>query len=78
MLGVGAEAEFLRLAEVAVKSPTYGQRFSGVAQRNLIRQKITKFQDCLKPLIPALPYEATEDLEANFLAVQSVLRIAQK
>jgi hypothetical protein len=78
MLGVAAEAEFLRLAEIAAKNPTYGQKFSTLAQRNhLIRQKITKFQDCLKPIIPALPYEATKDLETNFLAIQSVLRIAR-
>lgn len=77
MLGVAAEAEFLRLAEIAAKNPTYGPKFSAVAQRNLIRQKITKFQDCVKSLIPALPHEATEDLETNFLAIQSVLRIAR-
>jgi hypothetical protein len=77
MLGVAAEAEFLRLAEIAAANPAHGSKFSAVGQRNLVRQKITKFQDCLKPLIPALPYEATEDLETNFLAIQSVLRIAR-
>jgi hypothetical protein len=77
MLGVAAEAEFLRLAETAAQHPTYAPKFSAVSQKNLIRQKITKFQDCLKPLIPALPHEATEDLETNFLAIQSVLRIAR-
>ncbi len=77
MLGVAAEAEFLRLADIAAKNTTYGQKFSAVTQRNLIRQKITKFKDCLEPLISALPYQATEDLETNFLAIQSVLRIAR-
>jgi len=77
MLGVAAESEFLRLAEAAAKGPTYGQKFSAVAQQHLIRQKITRFHDCLKPLIPVLPREATEDLEANVLAIQSVLRIAR-
>lgn len=77
MLGVAAEAEFLRLAEIAAKSTKHGKRFSSVAQRNKLREKITKFQDCLKPLLPELPYGATEDLEANFLAIQSVLRIAR-
>jgi hypothetical protein len=77
MLGVAAESEFLRLAEIASKNATHGQKFSGVSQRHLIRQKITKFQECLKPLIPVLPYEATEDLETNSLAIQSVLRIAR-
>lgn len=77
MLGVAAEAEFLRLAETTAQNPTYSAKFSAVAQKNLIRQKITKFQDCLKPLIPSLAHEATEDLETNFLAIQSVLRIAR-
>jgi hypothetical protein len=77
MLGVAAEAEFLRLADVATKNPVHGPKFSAVAKHNQIRQKVTKFQDCLKPLIAALPYEATEDLETNFLAIQSVLRIAR-
>ena len=77
MLGVAAEAEFLRLVEVAANSPSHGPKFAQVAQRNLIRQKIVKFQDCLKPLIPALPKDAVEDLDTNFLMIQSVLRIAR-
>lgn len=77
MLGVAAEAEFLRLAETAAKSQAHGQKFAAVSQKNLIRQKITKFQDCLKPLTSALPHEATEDLDTNFLAIQSILRIAR-
>jgi hypothetical protein len=77
MLGVAAEAEFLRLAEAAAQHTTHGPNFVALASRHLIRQKIAKFQDCLKPLLPALPYEATEDLETNFLAIQSVLRIAR-
>jgi len=77
MLGVAAEAEFLRLAEIAARNPAHGSKFSAVAQARFIRQKITKFYDCLKPLIAGLPNDATEGLEANFLAIQSVLRIAR-
>ncbi len=57
----------------------HGQRFSSVAKQKLVRQKIAKFQDCLlrPPLIPPLPYEVTEDLDTNCLAVQSLLRIAR-
>ena len=77
MLGLAAEAEFLRLTEIAALNPTYGNKFSPVAKQNAIRQKIAKFQECLKPLIQALPYAATEDLETNFQAIQSVLRIAR-
>ena len=77
MLGVAAEVEFLRLAEIAAANPTHASKFAAVTKLNAIRQKIVKFHECLKPLIPALPYAATEDLEANFLATQSVLRIAR-
>ena len=77
MLGVAAEVEFLRLAESAAANPAHGSKFSAVAKQNAIRQKIVKFHECLKPLTPGLPYAATEDLETNFQAIQSVLRIAR-
>lgn len=77
MLGVAAEIEFQRLVDVAVKSATQGPSFSEVAKQQMIRQKIVKFHDCLKPLAKSLPHEAVEDFEANFLMIQSVLRIAR-
>jgi hypothetical protein len=77
MLGVAAEAEFLRLAEVAVKSRAYGAKFAAVAKQQIIRRKITAFQDCLRPSISSLQHEATEDLDTNFNAIQSILRIAR-
>jgi hypothetical protein len=79
MVGGAAEAEFLRLVDVAANSPTYGPTFAPVVQPIFIRQKITRFQECLKPLLDArrLPREAVEDLETNFNMIQSVLRIAR-
>jgi hypothetical protein len=77
MLGVAAEAEFLRLVDVAAKSATYGPVFAPVQGARWVREKITKFQDCLRPLLKVLPKDATEDLEINFLPIQSVLRIAR-
>lgn len=77
MLGVAAEAEFLRLVEVAENNATHGTRFRSVAKQQAIRRKITAFQDCLRPIRPGLPHDATEDLDVNFQAVQSVLRIAR-
>ncbi|HEY6346904.1 MAG TPA: hypothetical protein VIY49_35900 [Bryobacteraceae bacterium] len=44
MLGVAAEAEFLRLAEVTINSQDHGQRFSGLQKRYLIRQKSRIFR----------------------------------
>lgn len=77
MLGVAAEAEFLRLVDVASSSAVHGEKFAPVKKLTFVRQKLTNFQDLLKPLIPALPKNSTEDLEINFMAIQSVLRIAR-
>jgi hypothetical protein len=77
MLGVAAEAEFLRLVDVASASATYGTTFAAVSKPVFVGQKITKFLGILKPLVSTLPRDATEDLETNFLMIQSVLRIAR-
>jgi len=54
MLGVAAEAEFLRLVDVAVNSQTHGVVFKAVSKETFVRPKITKFQAALKPLLPTL------------------------
>ena len=79
MIGVAAEAEFLRLVDVAASSKAFGPVFAPAVQPVFIRRKITKFQECLKPLIDAkkLPREAIEDVDTNFTMIQSVLRIAR-
>jgi len=77
MLGVAAEAEFLRLVDVACASATYGATFSSVAKPLFIRQKIARFLPALRPLIPSLPNESTEDIDTNFSMIQSILRIAR-
>ena len=66
MLGVAAEAEFLRLIHEAIKNPTHGPVFLSTQKSPFIHGKITKFASALKPLMPSLPREATEDLETNF------------
>ena len=77
MLGVAAEAEFLRLVDVAASSGAHGSTFSPIQKLTFIRQKITKFQNALKPLLPNFPKDVTEDLDTNLTAIQSVLRIAR-
>jgi hypothetical protein len=77
MLGVAAEAEFIRLVDVAANSAVHGSAFAPVQKATLIRQKITKFQNSIKPLLPSLPKDAAEDLDTNLTAIQSVLRIAR-
>jgi hypothetical protein len=77
ILGVAAECEFLRLIDTAIANATHGNAFKPIQRLRFIRQKITKFESTLKSLIPTLPHEAVEDLEANFNMIQSVLRIAR-
>ena len=77
MLGVAAEAEFLRLLDVAVSRPNVGKNFQPAANEKFIRQKITKFLPALTAIAPQLDRQATEDLDTNFAPIQSVLRIAR-
>lgn len=78
MIGVAAEAEFLRLLDIASSSPNYGTTFAAVKKETFIRTKIKKFEITLKPLLPRLqPKKDFEDLDTNLTAIQSVLRIAR-
>jgi len=79
MVGVAAEIEFLRLRDVASRSPVYGSAFPLGPERDPISKKITKFQKSLQVLLGAksLPQEAVEDLDTNFSQIQSVLRISR-
>jgi hypothetical protein len=77
MLGVAAEIEFLRLADVAATSATHRALFAAVAKQQTVRQKIVKFQDSLRQIAKSLPQNAVEDLDTNLLAIHSVLRIAR-
>jgi hypothetical protein len=77
MLGVPAEAEFLRLVDIAAASATQGARFAPLKKLTFIKQKITRFQELLRPIINTLPREATEDMDTNLSAIQSVIRIAR-
>ena len=77
MLGVAAEVEFLRLLDVAVSRPIVGNRFVATNNEKFVRQKIVKFIPALMAIAPKLDKRATEDVETNFLPIQSVLRIAR-
>jgi hypothetical protein len=77
MLGVAAEAEFIRLIDATVENPAYAAIFAPVQAQRFIRQKITAFQTAIKLLLQNFPREAVEDLDANFNMIQSVLRIAR-
>lgn len=77
MLGVAAEAEFLRLIEVSNKNPKIGTSFDKAAKERFIRTKIEAFRKGLEPHLKALPESVKEDLDINLNAVQSIIRIAR-
>jgi hypothetical protein len=77
MLGVAAEAEFLRLIDVANKNAKIGKSFDKAAKERFIRAKIEAFRKGLEPHLKALPEAVKEDLDINLNAVQSIIRIAR-
>jgi hypothetical protein len=77
MLGVAAEAEFLRLIDVANANGTIGKSFDQAKKERFIRAKIEAFRKGLAPHLKTLPGTVTEDLDINLNAVQSIIRIAR-
>lgn len=77
MLGVAAEAEFLRLIDVASANGTLGKSFDQAKKERFIRAKIEAFRKGLAPHLKTLSNAATEDLDINLNAVQSIIRIAR-
>jgi hypothetical protein len=78
MLGVAAEAEFLRLIDVAITSAVQSSTFGPVFSEKFIGAKVKKFQVALRPLIPALsPKSDFENVDTNLSLIQAVLRVAR-
>jgi len=78
MLGVAAEAEFIRLTEVANASPTRGAAFADAVKERNIKTKITAFNKALEPIRKSLePRKAFEDLDTNLAQIQAVIRTAR-
>lgn len=78
MLGVAAEAEFLRLVDVAVNNVTHGPKFSGAAKEAFIGRKIKRFHQSLETVLPTLPpSKEFENLGTNLSLIHSVLRVAR-
>jgi hypothetical protein len=76
MIGGAAEAEFLRLLDVASKGP-YTSTFASVSKQQFIGSKITKFQKALTSILGHLSKGAVEDIDTHFTMIQSILRIAR-
>jgi hypothetical protein len=77
MLGVAAEAEFLRMLDVATSSTKWNSIFGPAAKQPFIRGKIKKFQEALTPHRKTLAPKVTEELDTNLSMIQSVLRLAR-
>ena len=78
MLGVAAEAEFVRLTDEAANSARHPGAFAAAAKETFLRTKIVKFLRALEPIRVGLePRKAFENLDANLTAIQAVLRVAR-
>jgi hypothetical protein len=77
MLGVAAEAEFLRLLEDCEQLPNIGKKFTRTSRERMISEKIKHFLDVIIDIRKSLDKKATEGLDENFIAIQTVLRIAR-
>jgi hypothetical protein len=77
MLGVAAEAEFLRLLKTAGDHPIHGHLFNSAKREKFIAAKISRFQNALGGILKSLPNEATEGLETNLNAIQLLIRVAR-
>ena len=77
MLGVAAEAEFLELLNAASNNSVVGAHFVKSIRAKNISDKIEYFLTALKNVEGRLSYKSTEDFYQNFLAIQSVIRIAR-
>lgn len=77
MLSIAAESEFLRLLNVAKHSKAYGRYFSRIGDGLNIAAKISQFREAIKPIMATLPKSATEELDHNLDAIQSVIRTAR-
>jgi hypothetical protein len=77
MLGVAAELEFLRVVDVAASLDVTKKEFTKIQEERFIRGKLQKFIPEVKRIEKSLDREATEDLETNFAAIQSILRISR-
>jgi hypothetical protein len=77
MLGVAAEAEFLRLLEDCEQLPNIGKKFTRTSRERMISEKIKHFLVVIIDIRKSLDKKATEGLDENFIAIQTVLRIAR-
>ena len=77
MLGVAAEAEFIRLLDIAVALPVNGPLFSRAKKEIQISGKITKFLSSFEAIKTQLDRKIVEDMTHYFSSVQSILRIAR-
>ncbi len=77
MLSLAAESEFLRLLSVAKASKAHGASFSRISDRQDVGAKIGQFKEAITPLRTLFSRSATEELEFNLSAIQSVILSAR-
>ncbi|RBP16214.1 hypothetical protein DFR50_106176 [Roseiarcus fermentans] len=77
LLGVAAEAEFLRLLETARDSRTHGKHFTRVGDGSNIRARVMRFGEAVKPVLSLLPGQEASDAMEALTTLQSILRVTR-
>jgi len=74
ILGVATEHTFQLLLETIENNLMHQKTYASVFKERNILPKINKFRKILEQNIKVLPNEIKEDLDTNFLGIQSVIR----
>lgn len=77
LLGLAAESEFLRLLDVAKTSKAHGRLFNRIGDGLTVTAKISQFKDAIRPLLPLLPKEVTDELDLNLDMIQLMIGAAR-
>lgn len=77
MLGVAAENRFNMLLGAAAASQKHPSVFAAAVKERAILRRIGKFVTLLEPMERLMPAEVREDLDTQFRAIQSLIRLAR-
>ncbi|TBZ57129.1 hypothetical protein [Rhizobium leguminosarum] len=76
MIGVAAEAEFIRLVDVAAAHPKHGSRFNSAQKADFIGTKVGKFRQAIETIRADLPKPLMENVEV-LMTIQAIIRTAR-
>ncbi|TAZ29823.1 MULTISPECIES: hypothetical protein [Rhizobium] len=76
MIGVAAEAEFIRLVDVAAAHPIHGSRFNSAQKADFIGTKVMKFRQAIDAIRADFPKPLMDNVEI-LMTIQAIIRTAR-